>query len=327
MQLLLDSIYIDILEIFCKYTLTNLIYSLKLKLKIIGMKVNIMTVKILADSACDLSISHYNELDIEMVPLTVQLDGKEYEDGKNITPKAIYDAMRDGKSPKTAQVSQQAFKTIFTSYAEGNQPLIYFGLSSELSGTFQAAKIVEQEIKEDYPEAPIHVVDTQCASLGVGLVVIRAAQLAQNGASVEEVLETSLYHAEHMEHIFTVDDLEYLYRGGRVSKTAAFVGTLLKIKPILHVEDGKLVPLEKIRGSKKLFHRILEIMDERGTDLSDQTVGISHGDDLENAQKLAEMIKETFNPKEIQIEMVGSAVGSHAGPGTLALFFLNSETK
>ncbi|ASN06541.1 DegV family protein [Virgibacillus necropolis] len=286
-----------------------------------------MTVKILADSACDLSKTHYNEFNIEMVPLTVQLDEKEYEDGKTITPKAIYDAMRDGKGPKTSQASQQTFKTIFTSYAEANQPLIYIGFSSELSGTFQAAKIAEQEVKEEYPNAPVYLLDTKCASLGIGLVVIRAAQLAQSGASAEDILETAQYHAEHMEHIFTVDDLEYLYRGGRVSKTAAFVGTLLKIKPILHVDGGKLIPLEKIRGSKKLLNRIIEIAEERGTDLSEQVIGISHGDDLETAEKLAELLKEKFNPKEIQIEMVGSVIGSHAGPGTIALFFLNSKTK
>lgn len=284
-----------------------------------------MNVKILTDSACDLSKSYYNEFDIEMVPLTVQLDGKEYEDGITISPKTIYDAMRDGKSPKTSQASQQTFKTIFTSYAEANQPLVYLGFSSELSGTFQAAKVVEQEIKEDYPDAPIYVLDTKCASLGFGLVVLRAARLAQNGASVDEILETAKYHAEHMEHIFTVDDLEYLYRGGRVSKAAAFVGTLLKIKPILHVDNGKLIPLEKIRGSKKLLNRILEIAEERGTDISNQTFGIVHGDDLEAAEKLAELVKEKFNPKAIHIEMVGSVIGAHSGPGTLALFFLNSE--
>lgn len=286
-----------------------------------------MNVKILADSACDLSKSHYNEFDIEMVPLTVQLDEKEYEDGITITPKKIYDAMREGKSPKTSQVSAQSFKTIFTSYAKANQPLIYIALSSELSGTYQTAKMVEQEIKEKYPEAPLHIIDTKCASLGVGLVVIHAARLAQNGSSVDEIIESARYQAEHMEHIFTVDDLEYLYRGGRVSKTAAFVGTLLKIKPILHVSDGKLIPLEKIRGSKKLMNRILEITEERGKGLSNQTIGIVHGDDLETAEKLAELVKEKFNPKDIQIEMVGSAIGAHSGPGTLALFFLNEETK
>src|SRR5699024_186709 len=135
------------------------------------------------------------------------------------------------------------------------------------------------------------------------------------------------YHAKHMEHIFTVDDLEYLYRGGRVSRTAAFVGTLLKIKPILHVDDGKLVPLEKIRGSKKVLSRMLDIMEERGTDFKNQTIGISHGDDPETAQKLAEMIKEKFDVQKVLIEMVGAVIGAHSGPGTLAVFFLNDEYK
>ncbi|WP_188455275.1 DegV family protein [Virgibacillus oceani] len=286
-----------------------------------------MSVKILADSASDLSTKHYNEFDIEMVSLTVHLDEKEYEDGKTISPKSVYDAMREGKSPKTSQVSPQTFKTIFTSYAEANQPLIYIAFSSELSGTYQTGKMMEQEVKEKYPDAPIHVIDTKCASIGYGLVVLRAAQLAKSGAGVDEIIEMATYHAKHMEHIFTVDDLEYLYRGGRVSKTAAFVGSLLKIKPILHVDDGKLVPLEKIRGSKKLLGRIVEIMEERGTDFKNQVIGISHGDDIERAEKLAEVIKEKFNPKEIVIEMVGSAIGAHAGPGTIALFFLNDEYK
>lgn len=282
-----------------------------------------MNVKILTDSASDLSESHYNEYNVEMVPLTVHLDEKEFEDGKTIDPKTIYDAMRKGKSPTTSQVSAQLFKSIFTSYAEANHPLIYVAFSSELSGTFHAAKMMENEVKEEYPGAPIHVIDTKCASLGYGLIVIQAAKMAQNGASVEEIVDAVKFKATHMEHIFTVDDLEYLYRGGRVSKTAAFVGTLLKIKPILHVADGKLIPLEKLRGSKKLFTRMLQIMEERGTNFKNQTIGISHGDDIERAEQLAAMIKEKFGVQEIEIEMVGSVIGAHSGPGTLALFFLN----
>src|SRR5690625_2190811 len=286
-----------------------------------------MNIQILADSACDLSEKHYHDLNIKMVPLTVRLDGKEYKDGKNISPKAVYDAMRNGKKPTTSQVSPQSFKAIFTSYAETNQPLIYLAFSSGLSGTYQTAKMVEQNIKEQYPEAPLYVVDTKCASIGYGLVVRRAAQLAQQGAGIEEILETATYHAQHMEHIFTVDDLEYLFRGGRVSRTQAFVGTLLKIKPILHVEDGQLIPIEKVRGSKKVFQRMLEIMEERGVDLSNQTIGISHGDDLERAQKLADMIKAKFNVNDLVIEMVGATIGTHSAPGNIALFFLNDEYK
>ncbi|HLR61695.1 MAG TPA: DegV family protein [Lentibacillus sp.] len=286
-----------------------------------------MTIKILADSACDLSETHYKSYDIEMVPLTVHLDDQEYKDGIDITPKAVYDAMREGKSPKTSQISPQTFKTIFTSYAEANQPLVYLAFSSELSGTYQTAKMMEQEVKETYPEAELHVVDTKCASIGYGLVILRAAQLAKDGASSEEIIETAAYHARHMEHIFTVDDLEYLYRGGRVSKTAAFVGSFLKIKPLLHVDDGKLVPLEKIRGSKKLLNRMLAIMEERGTNFTNQTIGISHGDNLDAAQKAADLIKEKFNPNDILIDMIGATIGAHAGPGTLAIFFLNQAYK
>lgn len=286
-----------------------------------------MTIKILADSACDLTEEHYNEFNIEMVPLTVHLNNKDYQDSIGISPKTIYHAMREGDTAKTSQVSPQAFKTIFTSYIEKNQPLVYLAFSSELSGTYQTAKMIEQEIKEENPKAPIHIIDTKCASIGYGLVVLRAAKLAQTGATVEDIIEMASYHAQHMEHIFTVDDLEYLYRGGRVSKTAAFVGTLLRIKPILHVDAGKLIPLEKIRGSKKVLHRMIAIMEERGTDLENQIIGISHGDDLETAQKLAAMIQEKFGPKEIIIEMVGSVIGAHSGPGTIALFFLNKPYK
>ncbi|MDY0407865.1 DegV family protein [Virgibacillus soli] len=286
-----------------------------------------MTIKILADSACDLTDKETKQYNIDIVPLTVHLHGEDYEDGITISPKKVYEAMREGASTKTSQVSPQTFKTIFTSYAKKNQALVYLAFSSELSGTCQTAKMMANEVKEQYPDAQIHVLDTKCASLGYGLVVIRAAKLAQKGASVDEILEMATYHATHMEHIFTVDDLEYLYRGGRVSKTAAFVGSLLKIKPILHVDDGKLIPIEKIRGSKRILTRMIEIMAERGTDIQNQTIAISHGDDIERAEQLAALIKEKFGYKDIIIEMVGSVIGAHSGPGTIALFFLNDKNK
>ncbi|MFD1017824.1 DegV family protein [Thalassobacillus hwangdonensis] len=286
-----------------------------------------MTVKILCDSACDLSQHEFDSYDIEMVPLTVHLNEEDYLDGKTITPKKVYDAMRDGAAPKTSQVTPTTFKETFLRYAKDNQPCVYFAFSSELSGTYQTAKMMESEVKEEYPDFDLEIIDTKCASLGYGLVVLRAAQLAKEGASFDEVKEVGSYHATHMEHIFTVDDLEYLYRGGRVSKTAAFVGSLLKIKPLLHMEDGKLIPLEKIRGSKKVWKRMIEIMKERGADLENQTIAISHGDALETAENLASMIKEEFGTEAIHIDMIGSAIGAHAGPGTIALFFLNAPYK
>lgn len=284
-----------------------------------------MHVQVLADSACDLTEDYLQEYNIKLLPLTVHLNDNEYEDGIDISPQNIYEAMREGKSPTTSQVSPQTFKSVFTSFAEANKPLLYLGFSSELSGTFQTAKMMEQEVKETYPEAPIHTIDTKCASIGYGLVVLHAAKMAANNAHIDEIVQATSDYATHMEHIFTVDDLEYLYRGGRVSKTAAFVGSLLKIKPILHVDDGKLIPLEKLRGSKKVLNRMIALMEERGTDLKNQTIGISHGDNLENAEKLASMIKEKFGTSHIIIEMVGSVIGAHSGPGTIAVFFSNKN--
>ncbi|MFS0671977.1 DegV family protein [Ornithinibacillus sp. 179-J 7C1 HS] len=284
-------------------------------------------IKIMADSASDLTKDYFTEYDMEMVSLTVHLDDTDYKDGIDITPKNVFDSMRKGKSPKTSQVSPQTFKSIFTKYAESNQTLIYLAFSSELSGTYQTAKMMEQEVKEEFPEADIHVIDTKCASIGYGLVVLNAAKMAKDGKSKEEIIDDARKRALNMEHIFTVDDLEYLKRGGRVSKTAAFVGSLLNIKPILHVEQGKLIPLEKMRGTKKLLGRMIELMEERGGDFENQVIGISHGDDIERAEKLAEMIKEKFGVKEFVIEFVGSAIGAHSGPGTLALFFLNKSFK
>ncbi|MCA0969622.1 DegV family protein [Halobacillus litoralis] len=282
-----------------------------------------MNVKILCDSASDLSKDVLEKNSIQSVPLRVTIDGQEYEDGRTISPVEVFEKMRNGGAPKTSQVSPQAFKEVFTSFAEEGQPFIYFAFSSELSGTYQTAKMVEQDVKEKYPEAKFDVIDTKAASLGYGLVVMRAAEAALDGNSYEEVLELGNYHAHHMEHIFTVDDLEYLYRGGRVSKTAAFVGTLLKIKPLLHMEDGKLIPLEKIRGSKKVLKRMVEVMGERGVQLENQRIAISHGDDAETAQHLADMIQQEYGYRDIHIDLIGSSIGAHAGPGTIALFFLN----
>lgn len=286
-----------------------------------------MNVKILADSAADLSNDYYKELNIEVIPLHVNIAGTDYLDSQTITPKQMYDFMRAGERPTTSQAAPQAFESAFTECAKTNQPLIYFSLSSPLSGTYGSAKIMEKQIKEKYPDAPLYLVDTKSVTLGYGLVVIRAAKLANEGATVEEILDIGTYHANHMEHIFTVDDLEYLYRSGRLSRAASFIGSLLSIKPILHVVDGKLVPYTNVRGSKRLLSRILKIAEERGVDFENQVIGISHGDDMETAEKLASMLKEKLGVNEVVIEMIGSSVGVHSGPGALALFFLNKPYK
>lgn len=284
-----------------------------------------MAVRIITDSACDLPKDLLKEYNIDEIPILVYLDDKEYLDGITLKPEELYEGMRNGKVYKTAQIPPSMFKERFIEYAKNNESCIYVAFSSGLSGTYQSALMAREEVLEEYPEFDLDIVDTKCASVGFGLVVYKAGKMAKEGKTKEEILEAVKFYSEHMEHIFTVDDLEYLCRGGRVSRTAAFVGGLLNIKPILDVEDGKLIPIEKTRGRKRVLKRMIELMEERGADLANQTIGINHGDDLEGAKKLEEMIREKFGCKDFVVNIIGCAIGAHSGPGTLSVFFLNEK--
>lgn len=289
-----------------------------------------MTVKILTDSGCDLPEEIIKEYDIDVMPIVVIDDDTEYFDNVTIKPKTLYDNMRNGKAYKTSQIPINIFQSKFEEIAKEGKSTIYIAFSSGLSATYQTSVITRDEIKEKYPELDITIVDSKSASLGFGLLVYEAAKMAKEGKSKEEILDMLNFYIEHIEHIFTVDDLEYLFRGGRVTRTQAFIGGLLNMKPILEVtEEGKLRPFEKIRGKGKVLKRMLEIMDERAkdADLSSQTIGISHGDDLENALKLRNMIEEKYGCKSFIINNIGCAIGAHSGPGTIALFFLSENYK
>ncbi|AIM17403.1 hypothetical protein HW35_15145 [Bacillus sp. X1(2014)] len=282
-----------------------------------------MQVKILADSACDLPKSFYEENKVTLFPLKVEINNQEFEDVKNIDPKTVYEAIRNGSIPKTSQVSPLLFQEVFTQMAENNEKGIYIAFSSQLSGTYSTAVMILDQVKEKYPNFDLTIVDSKCASLGQGLIVKEAARLAANNVSKEEILKKVQFMADHMEHLFTVEDLDYLAKGGRVSKASAFLGGLLNIKPILNVEDGKLVPIEKIRGKKKVLRRLIELMEERGENFQDQIIGISHADSEETAIEVKGMIEEEFRPKEVYISSIGSAIGAHTGAGTISIFFLN----
>jgi DegV family protein with EDD domain len=281
-------------------------------------------IQIITDTGSDLPKQLLDEYNISMLPLVVQVNNEEYLDRSNIEPKQLYTHMKDGAVPKTAQVPPVLIKETLSSFAKNGTPAIYITLSSGLSGTYQTAVLMKNEVLEEYPDAQIEVFDSQAASLGYGLMVYEAAKDAKEGKSLNEIIHTLEHFRNHLELIFTVDDLEYLLRGGRVSKTAAVMGTLLKIKPVLHMQEGKLFPLEKLRGKKKVLGRMVELMKERGGSLQDITIGISHADDTEAAQALKELIIEETGNKNILITMIGCAIGAHTGPGTIALFFLNT---
>ncbi len=284
-----------------------------------------MTVRILTDSAADLPQEIVRERGIAVLPFAVNDGERDYLDGESIDSVYVLNEMRGGKVFKTSQVPIGRFEQIFAEVAEKGESAIYIGFSSALSGTFQASILARSESLERYPELDLEVIDTRCASLGCGLVALHAAELSAQGRSKEEIAEASKRMAGQMEHLFTVDDLEYLYRGGRVGRSAALIGGLLNIKPLMHVADGKLVPLEKIRGRKKVLQRMLELMEQRGTRLEEQTIGIVHGDDPEAASQLKEMIEHRFGCRRFVINTLGSTIGAHAGPGTLAVFFLGGN--
>jgi DegV family protein with EDD domain len=282
-----------------------------------------MSFQLFADSACDLPLSFFEEHQVTLIPLRVHLNDHEYEDIKTIQSKEIFEAIRNGNVPKTSQASPQLLMELFTDLAKKGEKGLYIAFSSELSGTYQTAVMIRDQVKEDYPDLDLDIIDSKCASIGYGLVVLHAANRIKEGATKDEIIKEVQFRCQHMEHIFTVEDLDYLAKGGRVSKTSAVIGGLLNIKPILHVEDGKLIPIDKVRGRKKLFRTIIELMKQRGDKLDQQLIGISHGDDEESALQLKQMIQDEFGTSKFYIQMIGSAVGAHAGPGTLAVFFLN----
>lgn len=281
--------------------------------------------KIFADSGSDLPKKFFTDNNVELLTLRVDLNNQVYNDVLDIEPKVVYDAMREGVVPKTSQVSPELFLNRFEELAKNEEEGIYIALSSNLSGTYSTAMMIASQVRENYPNLKLKIIDTKCVSFGLGLLVKEAVRLREQGLSFDETAEKITYMAEHMNHLFTVENLSYLAAGGRLSKSSAFIGGLLSIKPILHVEDGKLIPLEKIRGRKKAINRIIELMSERGGDFSNKTVGLSHGDDLEFAKEVQNMIEEKLHPKSFEITMVGSSIGAHAGPGTIAIFFTDKD--
>lgn len=292
------------------------------------MEVLRVKLKIITDSACDLPTELAREYDVDVLPFLVYIDDEEYVDGKTIMPNDVYDAIRAGKVPTTAQVPIEMLLTTFTKYAKQNQPCLFLGFSSKMSGSCNTARLVAQEVQKAYPTSQITVVDTLSGCLGQGLIVLEAAQLAKASVSPSEIIKLAQSRAQNnMEHVFSVDDLNYLYRGGRVSYASAFLGGVLNVKPILHVQDGQIIPFQKVRGQKGAIKRITELVEERSCGDPNQLIGISHADDLEMATELQNQLSQTLGYKNFLVNIVGSVLGCHIGLGGVAAFFTNSKVK
>ena len=284
--------------------------------------------KILTDNTADLPEIYIQAHDLTLAWLPYLLDGETYTRENTLDYPTFYARMRAGSMPTTSQVNPQQAREVLEAVLRQGYDVLYIAFSSGLSGTYNSVRMAVEELSGEYPEATIAVVDSLCASLGEGLLVHKAVQMKEAGKSLGEIREWLEANKLHLCHVFTVDDLNHLYRGGRVSRTAAFLGTLANIKPMLHVDDeGHLIALSKVRGRKKSISKLVDMMEERLGDWKDKNdiIFISHGDCIEDANRLKELVEERTGIQAYLIDYVGPTIGAHSGPGTLALFFMGEK--
>ena len=289
-----------------------------------------MSFAIVTDSSSNLPEDIIDQHDLTVLPLTFMVDGEEYRSylkGEKTDLSQFYTMMREGKVITTSLPNLQESRETIEALLKAGTDVLYLGFSSGLSGTYQAIELLLSELAGLYPERTVTSVDTLAASGGEGLLVTYAAKMREGGASLAEVRDWVEDQKLHLAHWFTVDDLMFLFRGGRVSRTSAWAGTLLNIKPVMHVDDeGHLIPLEKVRGRKKSLKALVDHMEQTAmSPVADQTVFITHGDCLEDAEYVADLVRERFGVSDVLINWVDPVIGAHSGPGTMALFFLASE--
>lgn len=285
-------------------------------------------IKIIVDSTCDLPEEDIKKYDISVLPLKVLLEDKEYLDKKTITVDEVYGAMRKGIMPKTSQPSPETIYNLFSEYAVAGWEFIYLSFSQALSGTYQLANSVLGEVKEKYPEVNMEVVDSKGGSTATGLIALQAARMAFGGNL--EFKRISDYVKELIncvEHIFTIPDLSWLIKGGRIGRTQGMIGNILNINPILDVKNGEMEVIHKVRGRKKALNTVVDLLEERAKSLTNQIIGISHADDPEIAEALMELIKSRLGCTRYIVNKIGSVLGSHLGIGGVGIFFFNEDAK
>ncbi len=284
--------------------------------------------KIITNTTADLPADYIRENNLGLMVFNYTIKGETYSKGHELDWKEFYSMMRDGNMPTTSQVNPEECRLYFEEYLKECRQLLYICFSSGLSGTYNNACLAADMVMEEHPDCKITVIDSRCASMGEGLLVHKAVMLQKAGRSMDETADWVEEHIPHLVHIFTVDDLNHLYRGGRVSRTAAVVGTVVGIKPILHVDgEGHLIPIQKVRGRKKSLHALVDYMAEKMGRYRDENdiIFISHGDALEDAEAVRDEVKERFGIDSFLINHIGPTIGAHSGPGTIALFFMGES--
>ena len=280
---------------------------------------------ITTDNTADLPYSYYKQHDIEYMYLTYQMEGETYGKQDEMEFKDFYERMRKGSMPTTSQVNSEEAKEVLRPLLIQGKDILHLAFSSGLSGSYNSVRMAAEELREEFPERKIVVIDSLCASLGEGLFVDKAVEMKEEGKSLEENAAWLEEHKLNFCHVFTVDNLFHLHRGGRVSKVAAVVGTMISLKPLLYVDnEGHLIPLKNVRGRRKSLSGLVTMMEERIGDWKDKNtkIFISHGDCQEDAEYVAKLVREKFGYETFLINTIGATIGAHAGPGTVALFFL-----
>ena len=284
---------------------------------------------ILTDSSADLGDDLVRQLDVQVLPLSFTLEQQTYHnypDNREMEPHAFYQKLRDGAVATTSAVNVSQYTEFLEPLLQAGQDVLILAFSSGLSATYNSSVIAVQELAEKYPERKLYTVDTLCASLGQGLLVYLAARERDSGKTIEEVRDWAEANKLSICHQFTVDDLHFLKRGGRISATTAVVGSMLQIKPVLHVDnEGHLINIAKARGRQASLKALVDKMEKTAIDPAHQTVFISHGDCLEDAQMVADLVKERLGVPEVYLNPIGPVIGAHAGPGTVALFYVGTE--
>ncbi len=283
---------------------------------------------IITDSNCDLTAEYLKENNIPVIPFHFNLKGQDYEDdfGKSISYKDFYNELRNGEMPTTAQITPFVFEEYFRKYIFEGYSIVYIGFSSALSESYNNSVLAKSAILEEEPNADITVIDTKSATTGQGLLVFYACEMLKHGKSKEDIVSWIEDNKLKVNHWFTVDSLDHLKRGGRLSATSATVGTLLSIKPILIINnDGKLVPVKKVRGRKKAIRELLDELKNKIINPEEQTIYITHGDCVEDAVYLKTLLMSEIKVKNVVINYLGPIIGTHTGPGLICITFVGKD--
>lgn len=281
---------------------------------------------ITVNSTVDLPKEWLEERNVPVVPLRYTMDGQTYEDMSGLTAKEFFAKLREGKMSVTSQVNPEEAKAALEPFLKEGKDVLHLAFSSGLSGTCNSMKIAGEELREEYPEAKVIVIDTLCACLGEGLLLYKALQQKAAGKTIEETAAWVEENKLHICHDVTVDDLNHLHRGGRISKATAVVGTMVKIKPIIHMDDnGKLQVVGKERGRKKSLNKIVDMAVEQSEGWDNDIIMITHGDCIEDAEYVASLVREKMGIDNILINNIGTVIGSHTGPGVVAVFCMGNK--